>query len=142
MKREYLTLTLVLFKYLPVIGVILCCIFISHLIISGNKLVIQEDYTGNAFITLVLILFIMCNVIFVTISYLLSFCNLHRKLFYYQTLVSICIAWEHFIGFGSLLLPMRILVLTAGIALQVCLVANWTCFHSDKPSIKGTKINI
>ena len=113
---------LVLFyiKYIPIIMFLLMFIHIGLLLMEIN-LGIADTIVGCAIIPSLLIL---------SISKLLKFCWLHKSLTIYSLIVDLCINWEKYIGFGSLLYPLRILIFSIGIILLCLLLSKLRSYNT------------
>lgn len=64
------------------------------------------------------------SIIILSISEMLNFCWLHKSMTIYSLVVDIFINYERYIGFGVLLLPLRILSFVSGIIVALLLLFN------------------
>ena len=103
-------LSIVLLKYVPMICGFLMWINVT-LLFCNVKTSVFESVCGYT---------ITPCVVTMVWSRAFNFCPIHQCFTLYNTVVTGCIKWQNaFIGFGSMLLIMRILVWLAGLGLLI-----------------------
>ena len=71
------------------------------------------------------------SVLILSISRMLKFCLLHKSLTVYSLVVDICINYNRYIGFGSILEVLRIICFCIGLIIFICLICN-ICGYSKR----------
>lgn len=63
-----------------------------------------------------------CALVLLAVSYALKFCLLHRLFIVYSHLVVACVIFQKYHGFGTMLTPARLFMMTTGIVMIVLLI--------------------
>ena len=102
-------LTLLAFKYVPVIAAFIMCVHCLLLLLGMNFLAAPMLFSVS----------IVPAFIFILLSITLKYCKIHQQFVGYICAVSFCSFWKTHFGFGILLTPIRILVLLIGMYLFI-----------------------
>lgn len=115
MKKDKYQIAIKLGKYLPIIVAFIMLIHVIMLCLGADERV------GENMLVLLFAVMLYCY------DRALNFCLLHRLLGVYGVAIDWCINFQRHVGFGSMLVPMRYVMLSVGIILFTLLIRQTLC---------------
>lgn len=113
-------------KYIPVLMFLVMWIHTGLLCLNVN-IPIADTIAGSAIFPSILIL---------SVSKMLRFCWLHKSLTIYSLVVDLCINYQRYIGFSSLLFFHRLMYFIIGSVLFIWLVCNFCNYIKNCVNLK------